>query len=185
MKNMTLFRPLILLLAIVSFVSCDNEPLEGEFEATIPSNPNNDSNYTFKAVIDGEEFIADGALAITLINGELVQTSISGTSIDGTSISVAYIDNTTGTFELSDPSEGDGYAMYSILNGQEAPYSTMPSNSTGSLEVKDYDEDGLLVSGTFSFQAEREVELEDGSTEIEIVSITEGEFEDVPLTISQ
>lgn len=181
MKKLTLFKRLFLVLAVISFAGCENEPIEGEFEASTPNNPNANSNFT--AVIDGEPFTAGGSVAITIDNMGNIQTSVNGASTSGESISFSYTSNTTGTFELSDPFDGDGFAMYSDLTAQEMPFATTLPNSIGTLEVTQYDEENLLVSGTFSFQAEREMELEDGSVEIETVNITEGEFDNVPLNI--
>ena len=166
--------------------SCDNEPLEGEFGDLDGGNGGGSNGGSFVATIDGNSFVADGAIAMTLNSGDMVQTTISGTNLSGNSISIQILSSGTGTYELSNPVDfdnpGDGTGMYAQLSSQSFPFVTT-MNSTGTVEITEYDTDNLVVSGTFSFEAEREVENEDGSTDVETVSITEGEFTNIQLQI--
>ncbi|MBW2961322.1 DUF6252 family protein [Mesonia aestuariivivens] len=181
-----ILTPVFLTLFALLIVSCDDEPLD---EALQDANGDAGSGEVtpggnFTATIDGNSFVADGAIAITLYNGEIVQTSISGSNISGNSISLQISDEGVGSYTLSDPIDsdnpGDGFAMYAQLSTESFPYVTN-INSTGTLEITEWDTQNLMVSGTFSFEAEREVENEDGSVTVETVNITDGEFSNVPL----
>ena len=82
--------PIFLALFTLMAVSCDNEPLEGEFgdpNGGGSGGGNQTPGGNFTATIDGNSFVADGALAITMYNGDIVQTSISGANVSGNSIS--------------------------------------------------------------------------------------------------
>ena len=181
--------PIFLALFTLMAVSCDNEPLEGEFgdpNGGGSGGGNQTPGGNFTATIDGNSFVADGALAITMYNGDIVQTSISGANVSGNSISLQIEAEGTGSYVLSNPVDfdnpGDGTAMYAQLGTEGFPYTTTV-NSTGTLEITEWDTQNMIVSGTFSFEAEREVDNEDGSVTVETVNITEGEFSNVPLQI--
>jgi len=91
MKKLTLLNRLFLILAVIGLASCENEPLEGEFEAT---NPNQNLESNFQVDIDGVTFTADQSQMITQ-NGV---TSISGMKNNGTSVTISIMGSGTGTY---------------------------------------------------------------------------------------
>ncbi len=174
--------PIFLALFTIMAFSCDNEPLEGEFG---DPNGSGSGGGSFVATIDGNSFVADAPFAVGGQSNGISQLAINGINLSGNSIVIHIFSTGTGTYELSeveDFNDHNGYGTYIQPSSQSFPYRTN-TNSTGTLQITDYDTENLVVSGTFAFQAEREVENEDGSIDIETVSITEGEFTDVPLQI--
>ncbi|HIB37440.1 DUF6252 family protein [Mesonia sp.] len=181
--------PIFLALFTLMAVSCDNEPLEGDFADPNAGGSGGGSGTpggNFTATIDGNSFVADGALAITQSTGNGVQTGITGVNLSGNSIAIQLLDEGVGSYVLSNlvdfDNPGDGTAMYAQLGTEGPPYTTN-MNSTGTLEITEWDTQNMVISGTFSFQAEREIDNEDGSVTVETVEVTEGEFSNVPLQL--
>lgn len=181
-----ILHPVFLALFALIAISCDNEPLEGDFVDSSGGSDTSTTSGSFEAIVDGNSFVAVGAIAITLYNEDMVQTSINGANLSGNSIGIQFSAADTGTYVISQPEDfdnpGDGYALYGELATQSMPYVTTV-DAPGTLEITKYDTDNLLISGTFSFQAEREIENEDGTTSVELISITEGKFTDIELQI--
>ncbi len=181
MKKYTLLSFAAAIFAFFALSSCDNEPLEGEFgPGPNPPGGGGNANASFEAVVDSTNFVANFSNAIT----ENDMTIISGSLADGTSIQLTYAGFGTGDFTLSNYTEGDGIATYMEM-GQNQQYMTNPPDATGSLTVTAYDAQAGIISGNFSFTAQREVEQEDGSLEIVTVEVTQGVFSNVNLESDQ
>lgn len=173
MKNMTLFRPLILLLAIVSFVSCDNEPLEGDFEASTPNNNNPQAN--FQVDIDGETFIADQSQVVTQ-NGV---TLVTGIKANGSAVTMTITGNANGTYTLDSGLVSAGYAI-----AGETPY-LIDDQQSATVEITDYNTTTGIASGTFSYTVTRTTNDENGEEITETLNLTNGEFTNVPLSTDE
>ncbi len=181
MKKYTLLSFAAAIFAFFALSSCDNEPLEGEFgPGPNPPGGGGNANSSFEAVVDSTNFVASFSNAIT----ENDMTIISGSLADGTSIQLTYAGFGTGDFTLSDYVEGDGIASYMEM-GQNQQYITSPPDATGSLAVTEYDAEAGVISGNFSFTAQKEVEQEDGSFQTVTVEVTQGVFSNVSLESDQ
>lgn len=161
-------------LALVAFVaiSCDNEPLEGEF-ADLDAAQNNSSNFT--ATINGETFVADAAAAS--ITDDFI--SISGGKLDGEGISVIIQGNAEGDYVLTSEVGVGSYFAAGNSNG----YVTNGEDESDNIAITTINSDLLTISGTFSYTALREVTAEDGSVEVLTVEITGGSFTNIPYTV--
>lgn len=177
MKKYTLLSFSLAIFAFFALSSCDNEPLEGEFgPGPGGGGGGGNPNAVFEAVVDTNNFVADISNAIT----ENGQTTISGSLTDGTSIQLTYSGSGTGDYVLSNYTDGDGVGVY-VEMGENQQFMTSPPDATGSLMVSEYDAEAGIISGTFAFTAQQEVEQEDGSFETLTKEVTEGIFTNVAL----
>ena len=156
--------PIFLALFTLMAVSCDNEPLEGEFGD--PNGPGGGSSGgSFVATVDGSSFVADQAQAASAFE----TTTIMGARATGESISFVFSGTGTGTFDLG----ATNLATY-VAAGSTNPY----GSTEGSITISEFT--NTSISGTFSFTAERVVTGEDGTEETQTVQITEGSFTNIP-----
>lgn len=170
------FKPLFALLLLFTFVSCDNEPLEGEFivddpSLLIPSFKAELEDFTFEAEFYSAETL-QGVTTITGIrsNGDIITLSLNGAG--------------TGSFDLVT----QGFATFGI-DIEPFAFNTNNQGGSGQLTVTEYSVENEIISGTFSFTATRPL-LDangqpildgDGNPTFDVVVITEGEFNNIPL----
>src|SRR5690606_20262216 len=136
------FKPLFVLLLIFTFVSCDNEPIEGEFVVDDPSllTP------SFKAELEDFTFEA------TVFSAETLQgiTTITGIRPNGDIITLKLNGAGTGSSDMVT----QGSATFGI---DLDPFAFNSNNLGGSglVTVSEYSVALAIISGTFSFTATR------------------------------
>lgn len=161
---------------VMAFYSCDNESLEGEFvvddpDLLVPM---------FYAEVEGVEFEGD------TVNAQTVQgiTTITGIKSNGDVINLNLYGTGVGSFNLV----SQGEATFGI-NVEPLAFSSQNDGGSGEVIVTQYDVELGAISGTFSFTATRPL-LDangqpildaDGNPTFNVVVITEGEFNDIPL----
>lgn len=158
------------------FISCDNEPLEGDFVVEDPTllNPQ------FSAEIEGFNFVADTSRAQT-VQGV---TTITGIRVNGDIIDLRLNGAGVGSFDMVT----QGEAIFGI-NVDPQAFSTRNQGGSGQVVVTQYDTELQVISGTFSFTATRPLLdanglpiLDDtGNPTFDVVVITEGIFTNIPL----
>ncbi len=159
------------------FISCENEPLEGEF---VTENPDN-TPASFTAKVNGVEFIADSTAVVT----QNSVTTITGVKSNGDRIVMTIQGVGVGSFNLTG---NDGVATFGINVAPDA-FSTANPGGTGQLVITNYDAENNVASGTFSFVALRPLldnnglPLLDGNGNptFESITISDGKFVNISL----
>lgn len=158
------------------FISCDNEPLEGEFVVDDPTVLIPE----FTAEIEGFTFIADTARAQT-VQGV---TTITGIRSNGDVIDLRLNGAGVGTFDMVT----QGEAIFGI-NVDPTAFSSRNQGGSGQVVVTQYDTQLEVISGTFSFTATRPLldangqPILDGTGNptFDVVVISEGAFTNIAL----
>ncbi len=183
MKKVYLLKRIFLLLLIFQFLSCENEPLTGEF---IIEEENPPGEGQFKAQIAGQEFIAASATAVMTTENELV---ITGSKPGGEDIVLAVSNAAIGSFNLSTGANNDNAGAYFDGSINMLPYLSAQSlGGSGQLQITALDTDAKTVSGTFSFvgfrikvDANGDPVLDgDGNPVLESKEISRGAFNLIP-----
>lgn len=155
------------------FISCDNEPLEGEF---ITEEPGGAGSGQFTAVIDGDSYTAT-TINADIVNGALVIATLDNT---GRSITLTVQSKSVCTFDMNSLAN----AAILSLNGPGSDlYNSFGFTSgltSGLLEITKYDTSTMLVSGMFEFVA---VEYINGVPATNTVTVTNGVFTDINFEI--
>ncbi|MDT0295550.1 DUF6252 family protein [Mesonia ostreae] len=167
---MNLIKRLFLILTVISFASCENEPLEGEFESYNPSS-NLESN--FQVDIDGVTFTADQS-QMNVQNGV---TAISGIKNSGTSVMITLMGSGTGTYTFGSGLAAGGYAVMG-----ETPYVIDDEDTSAEVVITDYDLQTGVASGTFKYSVIHTVEDENGEDLVETKVLTNGSFTNIALS---
>ncbi len=163
-------------LILLAFVSCENEPLEGEFVVDDPTLLIPE----FKAEIEDFTFVAQVATAET-VQGV---TTVSGIRSNGDVINLRLNGAGVGAFDMV----SQGEAIFGIDVSPEA-FSSQNQGGSGQVVVTQYDTQLEVISGTFSFTATRPL-LDangqpildgNGNPTFDQVVITEGEFNNIAL----
>jgi hypothetical protein len=174
---MNSIKPILLLLiatVVFTFVSCDNEPLTGDFidESGIPtdSNENTDDNNDgnsnievapFYANVDGVEF-TETSLQSYLLNEKLW---VRGTDAELNKITLGFpTEIAVGTFEIVP--DADTYEGIFSDNANNV----LARADTGSITIITHDTTAKTISGTFNFTATP------SSSTTPKYEVTEGEF---------
>lgn len=157
---------ILLLIASLSFISCDDEPLEGTFsdELNIDNGSGNGAsgNTAFFANVGGVEFV-ENALTTVESSGLI---SITAAQSTGTMINIAMpSDVAIGVYSFN--GAASQYVSQYIISG--TPIVSTISDS-GSLEITAHDTVARTITGTFNF-----VSTPVGVTTPEY-SITDGTF---------
>jgi len=189
MKKLQLLNWMLVALIAFTFSACDNEPLEGEFIID-DGGAGAAEEGQFVATIGATSFVAE--TTNNLYNPEVGALIISGAKQDGESIFLGITNAAVGTFDLTtsdvNPNSGTYFQAGSIFN----PFVTMGAGGgSGQLNITALDADNLLVSGTFSILGVRPQLDADGNPVLdgngdpvfENVTISEGSFNSIPLTI--
>ncbi len=170
------FRSIFAILLLITFVSCDNEPLEGEFIVDDPSLliP------SFKAEFEDFSFVGQ------IYSAQTVQgvTTITGIRSNGDIITLNLNGAGTGSFDMVT----QGYATFGI-DIEPFAFQTNNQGGSGQVAVTQYDTELEVISGLFSFTATRPL-LDangqpildgNGNPTFDVVVVTEGEFKNIPL----
>lgn len=179
MKKSIIFKSLIVLFSIISFVSCETEPLDSaidldEFNQNSPNNPNNPTGTAlFTADFDGQSFVANTTQAV-MDNGQLVIVGLRAPQ--GDSFSIAIDAAAVGTFPanqnlISYQPQTNGFA-YLGTNFDN------PTENTGFITISSINTSNNTVSGTFSFKGY----WTDTVNPLAPKNFTNGIFQNIPLT---
>ncbi len=190
MKLFTSLRWMILPMVVLLFASCDNEPVNPEGFPDIEQEIILESG-DFLATINGtSSFNAGASAAVLNTNGLLV---ISGANQGtGELLSLTVEDATVGSFSLNASPATQNSAVYIVLEQAANPYTTATAlEGFGSMMITELDMTAQVVSGTFSFTANRPkldasgnpVNDSDGIPIIETISASEGQYFQIPFTI--
>lgn len=151
MKKISYYLSFLLLFAAITFVSCDDEQLEGEFfvtpDGSDPIENNNTGSIT--AQINGSGFSASGQFANASFQSNVFSIAGAGSSGELVVVSISGA-NIPGTYDIGPGSLGSG--VYTPGSGQNASISNFEGGS-GSLTITELDLTNLLASGSFQFTA--------------------------------
>jgi hypothetical protein len=182
MKKSKLISFIFLILTTMSFVSCDNEPVDNMIDLTEFGDDNNGSNNedetVFKVDFSGSTWVADEAEAVKYTNsfqiggiknstGQTFAFSLNGSTpgtYDSTSNLIIYEPN-------SNNPTGD---FYWALN------TTNPSISAGTVTITNIDIVNNKVSGVFAFTGHWS---DPTVTNISPIQFTNGVFNNIPFTV--
>ncbi|WP_432410965.1 DUF6252 family protein [Rasiella sp. SM2506] len=189
MKKFQHLSLILLAFIITVFTSCDNEPLEGEFQQEDPSGAAAEGQ--FIATVAGESFVAENTQVVFFSERNIL--SITGTkSSTGEVITMAIENPSVSSFDLTQPVGFQVGAAYLDNDVVPNPYvSSGAFGGAGTLDLTVYDTDALTVSGTFAFTAAR-IQIDDmgmpvlddsGAPVIETININGGAFNTIPYTI--
>jgi hypothetical protein len=181
----------LLLLAFLAtvFISCDNEPLEGEFPQEEAAGVAEEGQ--FIATIGGESFVAESTQVVLFSEKNIL--SITGVkSSTGEIITLAIENPSVSSFDLTQPIGTQLGAAYLDGDGFPNPYVSAGSfGGTGTLNLTIYDTDALTVSGTFAFTGAR-IQLDEsgmpvlddsGTPVIQTININDGAFNTILYTV--
>ncbi|MDN3723432.1 DUF6252 family protein [Aequorivita sp. SDUM287046] len=179
MKNIYLLRGMLLLFITFQFLSCENEPLTGEF---VQEEQNEAEEGQFKAQVSGSEFIASSTSATMTSENELV---ITGSKPGGEDIVLAITNAAVGTFSLTTGGTNENAGVYFDGSANLLPYiSAQALGGSGQLKITELNTDAQTVTGTFSFVGFRiKVDANgdpildgDGNPVLENIEISSGAF---------
>lgn len=156
MKKIKFGFVLILSICMFAFISCDNEPIEGEFGVDNGNNNGTGSgteNQTgsFRVDFDSQTFVAD------IISASRTDDLINITGFRGTnqeSVNLTINATTTGTFPIGVTTGVNvNAATYSEFNGSSNVWVALTDGieSQGEVTIIEIDETNLTVTGTFNF----------------------------------
>ncbi|MEM7087906.1 MAG: DUF6252 family protein, partial [Bacteroidota bacterium] len=189
MKKLQLLNWTLFALLAFTFSACDNEPLEGEFVIDGGGEITAEEGQ-FVANIGGVSFLAEATT--TLYDSETGGIVISGAKEDGESIFLAVNNAGVGTFDLTTIDITSNRGVYFPPGSVFNPFVTDGlAGGSGQLDITTFDIDNLTISGTFAMigvrpllDADGNPVLDgDGNPTFENVTITEGSFNAIPITL--
>ncbi|HLP65296.1 lipocalin family protein [Flavobacterium sp.] len=158
MRRIQFISLLFLVFASISFVSCDNEPIDSAIDLDDfggdGNGGNNQGNSVFKATIEGEVFTSNNLIASYSDTSFGPQLAITAINSVGESISIQCINPSVGTFSANTTASTLLLFQYnSTITGGSAYSSLNSSNNTsvGSLTITSFNTTTNKISGTFSF----------------------------------
>ena len=166
---MKILNILFITLLSISFVGCSGDD---------DSNDSGVNEGQLIAIIDGVSYSAEDTNAsAALFNGIFNITTTNPTT--GETITITVSNAAEGTFDLSSAANNINGGAYT-LNGENA-YLSNYEGGTGTMTISKLDTENLLTSGTFEFVGVRESLDADGNIVTETITITNGEFNNLPL----
>lgn len=150
MKKVHFIKRILLIIIALHFISCENEPLTGEF-------PQDDQNQAeegeFRAMVEGKEFVAASTSATLTSTNDLV---IIGNKPGGEKIVLAIKNAAEGVFNLTASGKNENSGSYFDGSINISPYiSAGPLGGSGQLNLTKLDISDKTVTGTFSFTGVR------------------------------
>lgn len=189
MKNIKFFNWMLVALTVFQFISCENEPLEGQFP--MQDNPGNGVAGSFTALVNGVQFTADNTAAIVFADGLF---SITGVNAIGNAITLTVPNIGVGNFSLTDIPATDATASFIQLQSATNPYTTDASiGGSGDMVITDFNEMDMNITGAFEFSGRRTAldasgnPVVDGNGDpiIQTVAITQGVFTAIPFILDE
>lgn len=186
MKKVYFIKRLLLIFLAFHFISCENEPLTGQF----PQEDQNDAEEgQFQAMIEGKEFIAASVSATLTSDNELV---IIGNKPGGEKIVLAITDAATGIFNLTTGGNNENSGVYFDGSNNVSPYiSAGAFGGSGQLNLTELNITDKTVTGTFSFTGVR-IKVDgdgnpildgDGNPIMENIEIKKGAFNSIEYVV--
>ena len=129
------------------------------------------------ANVDGNEFKTSTQVGATFYAGTFNITAIKAST--GETIVITVSNAQEGTFDLGPDANAQSGAVY-MISGQNA-YGSVGEGGSGQIKITDLDVDNKTASGTFSFNAVRQIVNGNGEIVTETVEITNGEFTNIDL----
>ncbi|PKA84296.1 hypothetical protein ATE92_2477 [Ulvibacter sp. MAR_2010_11] len=186
MKKFQLLNWVLVAFLTFQFISCDNEPLEGDFQQ---DETNTAGEGEFIAKVNGQDFLAETASGV-LSGGVLVITGLKSENGENITLSVAQAGE--GMFNLVAGVGTQTFGMYFNSESQSNPYISYAALSGhGQLTISEMDTEALTVTGTFNFVGGRfaldgegnPVLDGSGNPVIETIEISNGAFNTIEYTI--
>lgn len=183
---MYILKGMLLAFLAFQFLSCENEPLTGEFPQETPSSAGVGQ---FIARIAGEEFVASSVSADLMENQKL---TITGSDASGRTINLVVKVLEDSNYSLGDVETGTAWATYKDSIQNSFSYGTSQElNAVGTLNFSDIDRENKKLTGTFNFKGSRLKMGEDGMPEtdsngfpmMEDIEITNGAFNSINYTL--
>lgn len=185
---MNLLKGVFLAFIAFQFLSCNTEPLTGEF---VEEEQNTAEEGQFRALIEGEDYIATSVSATLSEDNRLM---ITGAKSGGESISLFASNAGVGSFDLSYTYSNNNIAKYYDGSSNLQPYTSADSLAGyGLLNIDVLDLTAQTVTGTFSFVGMR-AKLDgdgnpildnNGDPVLEQVSVTSGAFNEIPFELDE
>ncbi|MFT5104367.1 MAG: hypothetical protein ACI86C_002033 [Candidatus Latescibacterota bacterium] len=181
-----LFKGLLLAFITLGLMSCDNEPLEGEFP--MQDNPLEIELGELRAQVDGINYVTSNGTAVIDQNGFMVLTAV---NLSGNILTLAAENIGVGAFDIGAGNTGgtQNAAVFTLFNDGANPYiSQLVLGGSGQMTITAYDTSAMTISGTFSFIAVRPgLDVQgnpiigaDGLPVIQTISIESGVFNQIP-----
>lgn len=175
MKKSIFFKCLIALISVISFVSCETEPLDSELDLADFQDLNNPTETgLFKADFDGQTWTAQNAIAQVGPNLIALNASI---GVNG-SFQFLLDANSTGTYPAK-----DHIVAYTPANseyGWWAFNNDVPDENTGSVTITEINTVNKTISGNFAFKG---YWSDADITNIEPKQFTNGVFINIPYEV--
>lgn len=173
MKKIKFISFIFLVFASVSFVSCDNEPIDSmiDIDDFGGDGNNNNGNPVFKADFSGNTWTATTTFA--LVSGNLIQ--ISGTKANGEGFGFLIDGATIGTYPAN-----ENILAFTPANSEFGYWSVNsadPDENTGSITISEIDTVNKTISGTFNYKG---YWSDDDAPSILPILFTNGVFTDIP-----
>ena len=151
MKKIKFGLVLVLSIFMSVYTSCDNEPLEGEFDMNDGENGGGNQTGSFQVDFDDQTFVAE-QISATLIDGVINITGLRGTNQEAIILTIN--ETTIGTYQFGvGSSAGINGATYLESNGSSNVWFALTDGieSQGEITISEINEINLTMSGTFSF----------------------------------
>ncbi len=189
MKKTYFFSWILFLTLLFQFTSCDDEPLEGEFqqeeEVTVEEGQ-------FKANVEGNNFVTNSVTAVlTTSDNVLTITALKADTGEAIILTVENPLQDTFNITLGNPSLVNSGSYLDGVDNNNPYISAFALGGSGQLQLTEFDTVTNKVSGTFSFVAARFL-LDDngfpvidgsGNPVLETRTVTVGEFNKIAFTI--
>ena len=149
MKNIKIIGRLLLLFTAITFMSCENEPIDPAIDLTNPGN----TIGSFTAKIGSEDFNANQLIDAEYTDTALgTQLTIIGVTSTGKTMSITVMNPAVGTRTASSNEASLLTFDYAAsANDIYSSYNTTTSQYSGVLTITQFDLTTKKISGTFSY----------------------------------
>jgi hypothetical protein len=149
MKNIKIIGSLLLLFTVISFTSCENEPIDPYIDLTNPGN----TTGTFTAKIGSEDFNANQLIDAELTDTALgTQLSIVGVTSAGKIMSITIMNPAVGTRTASSNESSILTFDYAAsANDLYTSYNSTTSQYSGILTITEFNLTTKKITGTFTY----------------------------------
>lgn len=185
MKKIKLASLLVLFISALTFISCDNEPIDSNINLGDFNNggnnpdPNTPAVGTFKVDFDGQTFVANVTQAI--VNSDYI--AITGLKTGtGEFFQITIPNGTVGTYTNANPTtialayaQGNGQDGFLGVSDQTGEFSGFPNyTDTAEVKINSINTTTNIISGTFKFTGVRFADATGDTVETKV--FTNGSF---------